>query len=224
MCGTLCTVGGASWNPLPTTHTIPLYAAAPPRATPPPPTPRHATPRLTCSGLRMEASPCGGWFSMLNTSTHTLSKGHTRRMASSCAAAARSPQHAGWGWGGGGGEWWGVRWGRGGGHQRLDVDVDIVDGAHAGHVVGEQPRGGDELGEHMAGGDTLRREEGIVDSALVERGAHEGRHELSHALVVRHLLERTRIMPLRGPGAAPGQWAGRAQGGVPPRVCVLESD
>mmetsp|Transcript_3701 Transcript_3701/g.8382 ORF Transcript_3701/g.8382 Transcript_3701/m.8382 type:complete len:250 (+) Transcript_3701:287-1036(+) len=76
--------------------------------------------------------------------------------------------------------------------QRLDVDVDIVDGAHAGHVVGQQPRGGDELGEHMAGGDTLRREEGIVDSALVERGAHEGRHELSHALVVRHRRQHAR--------------------------------
>ena len=77
---------------------------------PPYPTPRRAAPRLprarlACSGLSMEASPCGGWFSMLKTSTHTLSKGHTRRMASSCAAAARSPQHAGGGCGrGGGGE------------------------------------------------------------------------------------------------------------------------
>ena len=47
-----------------------------------------------------------------------------------------------------------------------------------------------------------------VDRALVERGAHEGRHELSRALVVRHLLDRTRITQLRGAGAAP-----RAGGG-----------
>ena len=112
MCGT--PRRGGAGAPFPMQPPPPLHAAVPPRANLPHAAPRHVAPtpatlphpeRLACSGLSMEASPCGGWFSMLNTSTHTLSKGHTRRMASSCAAAARSPQHAGGGCGrGGGGE------------------------------------------------------------------------------------------------------------------------
>lgn len=47
MCGTLCTVGGASWKPLPQPHTPSLSTRqAPPRVTPCHAAPRHATPRL----------------------------------------------------------------------------------------------------------------------------------------------------------------------------------
>ena len=142
------------WSPLPNAHHPPLHAAVPPRATLPHAAPRRAYLRGSRLPLSLPRAPrlqrpqYGGLavrrlvLDVEHVDAHALEGPHPQdgkllRRRRAQPSARRQ---------------WGGRAGRrgGGAHERLDVDVDVVDRAHARQVVGKQSRRRDELGAHMA--------------------------------------------------------------------------